>query len=1091
MNKFYSTCAAAFLTCALPILSPAQTFEELPAGLPEQYEGRIQWVDLDADGDLDLIYSGFAEDANEYHTRVYENNAGTFAARTTSLPDLRNGELAWGDFDKDGDPDILLSGLSASGSISALYENTGGFNFTLKASFPGLLNSTLSWFDIDNDDDLDFLIAGVDDNTGTPDPFINKTLVYQNDGATFALLANTNLPPCSQCAMDWADFNNDGRADVVITNVEKNNVHYTELYLNNGNNTFTLDATQSLPQLFNGDVRWGDFDRDGDVDLLLSGVRTDGTITMEVYENNAGHLLWRDDIELYYVGENWHHGTQWVDYNNDGWLDIVVSGRGTSVVDVEYILKFYENLGDGTFQEEEMGVTGLAQSSLDFGDFDNDGDVDMAYMGLTEEGTKTGILENKLNTGAFASNTKPLPPAPAGLSETFYRKDIHLNWSGGSDAQTPTDGLSYNFYLLRGANRVAVSGANLSTGYLMTSGTSNGHSRSARFSDLPEGNYTWAVQSVDGAKAGSSFSTAKAFYQLNGPEAVQTEIVDPTHVKLTWRDNSSLETSYRIDRSIDLNTGFATRGSTAANATTYTDNFAFIPETVYYYRIYAVNATKVSAFDTLLVVIPATPENVTARAIHAERIAITWDDMSEFETAYRIERKLGTAGTFQIVGSVDTDITEFYDHGLTEGTDYVYRVVATTEFGVSAYSDETTITSNFKPRGADLAKQGIEDTDVTFTEQEFADEFTDQDVGDLFMGIYVAALPANGSLKLNTAPVTAGQRILRDDLGNLKYSPGKDDNGTMTFSFYYDDGRDSSDVAYDVVMELVPVNDAPTFTLPAEMTLSEDFAPDVTILPDLTQPANESAQTLTWSITPDLSTVTNINAVFNATTGALTLSPVKDAYGSWQFTITADDGQPTDHAHSATVNVAVESVNDVPFIAAIEDIAVEKAQPIPSISINVADPDNAYEDFTFAFTSDNQAVIKNANLVFKDGVLSIIPEHKVGTAVITVSVSDGEATGTRQFTVEILTITAVERFTPGVDVYPNPVERVLNISVGDNFTPPFKVIVRDALGHEVMRQDMETHQSGVDFTDLKYGVYFMKITSRKGDVLYEGKIVRK
>ena len=126
-------------------------------------------------------------------------------------------------------------------------------------------------------------------------------------------------------------------------------------------------------------------------------------------------------------------------------------------MDVEYILKFYENLGDGTFQEEEMGVNGLAQSSLDFGDFDNDGDVDLAYMGLTEGGMKTGILENTLNTSPFVTNTKPLPPAIAGLSETFYRKDIQLHWTSGSDARTPTDGLSYNFYLLRGATKVAVS----------------------------------------------------------------------------------------------------------------------------------------------------------------------------------------------------------------------------------------------------------------------------------------------------------------------------------------------------------------------------------------------------------------------------------------------------------------------------------------------------------------------------------------------------------------------------------------------------------------------------------------------------------
>lgn len=1078
---------AALIIGASPSYIYAQSFEDISAGLDPLSGGRMNWADLDNDGDLDIIYSGTSGDASQtFYTRVYENNGGTFVLRTTNLPHLRNGEITPGDFDKDGDADMLLSGYTVAGNTSAIYENKGAFDFVLKQSLDGILNATPSWTDIDNDEDLDVVIAG-DDDTGSAEPFVNRIFVYRNNGSTFTPLTSTNLPPCSQCAMDWADVNNDGYTDVVIANITSTEGNSTAIYTNQHDGTFGFDVLLPAPLLYNGDVRFGDYDRDGDMDIVLSGARENGTITTDVYENRGGSFVWRDDLDLYYVGENHHRGTRWIDYNNDGWPDLVLTGRGTSVDDQEYVFKFFRNTRDGYFEEEDaFELNGLADTSVDYGDFDNDGDVDIAYMGLDEQGIRTGILRNQLLSGPFAANTRPLPPT--GLSESFYRGDVHLSWMDGSDAITPTPGLSYNFYLQKGTGKSFIPASNLATGYVMADNPANGHARRVMIPGLAEGNYSWAVQSVDGARAGSSFTAAKTFYKLNGPAANELVIVDPQHVKLTWTDQSALETSYRIERSVDPATSFSTRATLGANVATYTDNFAFVPETAYYYRIYAVNSVRSSGYDSLMFLLSAGPENLYARETHAARVALAWDDMSAFETGYVVERRLASGATFEVLDTLGADVVDFADHGLAEATGYVYRVRALNEYGYSAYSNELTLKTNTRPRGGDLARTGIEDTNIPFTEQEFVDKFSDSDTDDFFTSIYIGALPDRGTLKAGTTLVTAGQRVSRGLLSSLVYSPSADENGTHVINFYYSDGKDSSDVAYKVVMELDAVNDAPVFAFPAKIILDEDFTAR-TILPDMHIPTDELSQAMTWTIEP--TEVTGITVALNSATGALALTPVQDAYGSWTFTIHVDDGQAQNNTHTATVEVVVNSVNDAPQIALINDIAVEKAQPVPPVTLVVTDSDSPVENTLFVVTSDNQAVIKNRNLSIVDFVLHMKPEQKMGKAVITIKASDGVSESTTQFTLEILTITAIEKKARGVDVYPNPVAGALSISIDKTFTPPFSISVRDAVGREVLNTTMESDQAKLDFSGFGAGMYFVKIVTLKNKVLFEGRVVKK
>ena len=121
--------------------------------------GQTKWADLDKDNDLDLILAG--DDAGGTPlTLVYENIGGSFTLHATVLPNIHNGSMAMGDYDNDGDGDILISGSTSAVSnatVSAIFRNDGGFIFTQQFTFTGMSHSFVAWFDADMDDDLDFV----------------------------------------------------------------------------------------------------------------------------------------------------------------------------------------------------------------------------------------------------------------------------------------------------------------------------------------------------------------------------------------------------------------------------------------------------------------------------------------------------------------------------------------------------------------------------------------------------------------------------------------------------------------------------------------------------------------------------------------------------------------------------------------------------------------------------------------------------------------------------------------------------------------------------------------------------------------------
>ena len=134
------------------------SFTDISAGLGPIH-GPAAWGDYDNDGDLDLVQSGYGE-TSDFETCLYQNNSGTFSEVTSGLPGLNRGSLAWGDYDNDGDQDLLLTGDDGTNFIADVFENNEGAFTGISSGISGTRSGGVGWADYDNDGDLDLIVTG-------------------------------------------------------------------------------------------------------------------------------------------------------------------------------------------------------------------------------------------------------------------------------------------------------------------------------------------------------------------------------------------------------------------------------------------------------------------------------------------------------------------------------------------------------------------------------------------------------------------------------------------------------------------------------------------------------------------------------------------------------------------------------------------------------------------------------------------------------------------------------------------------------------------------------------------------------------------
>jgi enediyne biosynthesis protein E4 len=395
----------------------------------------VAFLDYDNDGWLDVfVLSGTRLDKAPPGTtnRLYKNNRdGTFTDVTDKAGLTRTGwasAVTVGDYDNDGFDDLFITYYGHN----VLYRNNGNGTFTDVTEKSGLRQTTIrygsgcTWIDYDRDGRLDLFVAnylnttleklpkpgentdcrwkGVPVNCGPRGlPPGSVQLFHNNGDGTFTdvsqqsgVAAASGGYPMTAVA---ADYDNDGWQDIYVACDSTP----SWLFRNQHDGTFRQEGLErgvalsedGLEQAGMG-IATGDYDLDGRVDIFKTHFSDDTNV---LYRNDdKGYftdVTIRSGIgvETRYVG--W--GTGMVDLDNDGLPDIFVV-TGSVYPEVERTLPTYpfrtprlifRNLGDGRFEEliDEAGA-GIsathASRGCAYGDFDNDGDVDILIMNMNE-----------------------------------------------------------------------------------------------------------------------------------------------------------------------------------------------------------------------------------------------------------------------------------------------------------------------------------------------------------------------------------------------------------------------------------------------------------------------------------------------------------------------------------------------------------------------------------------------------------------------------------------------------------------------------------------------------------------------------------
>ena len=176
------------------------------------------------------------------------------------------------------------------------------------------------------------------------------------------------------------DADNDGDLDLLVAG-QSGNLRTTYLYQNQGDGLFVQMAI-GLPGIREGSVAWGDYDNDGDLDILIAGATRTTQIT-QLYNNVGNNAFISSNLAFPGI---WLGEASWVDYNNDGFLDILIAGQTNTTS----IARLYRNNRQGSFEEIAVPFTGINNGAADWGDYDGDGDLDLLLTG--DNGAALAIL---------------------------------------------------------------------------------------------------------------------------------------------------------------------------------------------------------------------------------------------------------------------------------------------------------------------------------------------------------------------------------------------------------------------------------------------------------------------------------------------------------------------------------------------------------------------------------------------------------------------------------------------------------------------------------------------------------------------------
>ncbi len=705
------------------------------------------------------------------------------------LRGMNNADFDWGDYDGDGDLDILLSGLALNGvqisTESYVYRNDGNNIFTnLFLSIPHLHSGSAKWVDIDNDNDLDFLLTGSIGSSGTA-----PSQLCINLGADNFEVIDVNLPGAEYG--DFCDLDNDGLDDLILLGGGM------KLLKNNGDYSFDEIPTDYPENVNHPKIALGDFNNDNFNDFIICGVEEvnyqgytrnyiyknnqDGTfsqITFQAMDSVVAHPAWQDldsdgDLDLIYSGPLWGSDTpetiiyenlgnenfsevahnlplfsyanySFADYDNNGFTDVIVSAYFVNYSNRETFL--FKNEGSWNFIQDNNSSFENSLFDIEFADFDRDNDLDIGTTVGGAWGLLTYLCENQNN-----GNINSAPGEPQMLTSEIIDNTLTLSWEDAYDQETNTAALMYNLFVKKDNQLIINPNAILNSGLNKLVQHSNQRfTKSASFdiATFEEGHYFWSVQTIDQGFLASSFYSTQEFtiYYNNLPDApngLQLSNNPPTSVVLIWSDNSADETSYIVERSETNSEDFIGIATLNADVESYEDT-TIQPSNEYYYRIKMINSTGEFGYSEIkfietLPTLSEHPSNLIANAISPSEITLSWTDNNSNETAFVLERSIYNSDNFEIVDTLPPNTSGYIDGGINSGTNYFYRIKAVNDEGASAYSN----TANSISPIIQFTKVNSVFEDLNFSEGMAWGDYNNDNFEDLLINSYPPVLYKN------------------------------------------------------------------------------------------------------------------------------------------------------------------------------------------------------------------------------------------------------------------------------------------------------------------------------------------------------------
>ena len=317
-----------------------------------------------------------------------------------------NSQCAWADYDNDGDQDLVIMPWNDNCWTCyypiLMYKNLGNGIFekvTNNAITQQTINAIgVAWGDYDNDGKLDLFIARV---------FNFNNLLFHNEGnGVFTQILNGSIVndagQSTGCA--WGDYDRDGKLDLFVCNQNDQN---NFLYHNNGNGTFTRITTGSIVNDggWSRSCAWGDYDNDGWLDLFVVNYQGQNDF---LYHNNHNGTFTRVYNGPQIADGKWGSGCTWADYDNDGFLDLFVTNNDAPN-------QLFHNEGNGNFTLSNTLPSNEESYSYSahWGDYNNDGWIDLF---VPKHGTHNVLYKNTY--GSFAKVNDEILVYEGGVSES-------------------------------------------------------------------------------------------------------------------------------------------------------------------------------------------------------------------------------------------------------------------------------------------------------------------------------------------------------------------------------------------------------------------------------------------------------------------------------------------------------------------------------------------------------------------------------------------------------------------------------------------------------------------------------------------------